>query len=531
MNGVRARGGLAVGAVLALAGCLLAALLIPLAADAGAKRCGGKRATIVLGNGNNKLNAGGGADVIFAGGGNDVIIGGRGKDRICGAGGRDQISGDRGSDRLFGDAGNDTIAGDAGNDEMNGGGGRDRLDGGPGDEPELSGGAGCGDFSLGGAGNDRVDGGPGGRDIASYTNSTRPVSINLRSGSVGGGERERLRGIEDALGGGGNDRISGSSAPNRLDGGPGNDRLQAVGGGDQAFGGAGSDVCVGGFRRENSCGPEGTGNATAVDLVISIGGGNSLVISGRGANEELTLTRAGRRYTVSGTDPVDPASRGACRSSRPTSVICSGRPTLIQADLGGGSDALRTRGIRVTMVADGGGGSDTVTGGSGRDILFSGDDGSADVLGGGGGNDVLFGVNIDHPRQSSGGARMTGGGGSDLLIGGQPCDGDVFDGGRGGNDSASFARVRNSGIVVRARIGGPANDPNTGTCNAGRIGSSIEKLEGSTGPDVLIGDNSANDLLGRAGNDVLNGRGGRDRCIGGGGRDRASGCEGRSSIP
>ncbi len=57
---------------------------------------------------------------------------------------------------------------------------------------------------------------------------------------------------------------------------------------------------------------------------------------------------------------------------------------------------------------------------------------------------------------------MLGGGGDDLLIGGQPCDGDLFVGGPGANDSASFARVRNDGIHVDAKIGGAVSDPDVG---------------------------------------------------------------------
>ncbi len=126
---------------------------------------------------------------------------------------------------------------------------------------------------------------------------------------------------------------------------------------------------------------------------------------------------------------------------------------------------------------------------------------------------------------------MLGGAGSDLLVGGQPCEGDRFDGGPGLNDSASFARVRNTGVVVDATIGGAVLDPDVANCGAGRIELSTEKIEGSPGPDILTGDNGPNDLLGRAGDDALNGLGAVDRCTGGGGNDAAQSCEQRASIP
>jgi hypothetical protein len=143
----------------------------------------------------------------------------------------------------------------------------------------------------------------------------------------------------------------------------------------------------------------------------------------------------------------------------------------------------------------------------------------------------LFAVNTAHPKKPSGAGRMFGGAGSDLLVGGQLCDGDLFDGGAGGNDSASFARVRNGGVFVKATIGGRVIDPGRGGCNAGRITGSVEKIEGSTGRDILAGDGGPNTLLGRGGNDQVNGSGGHDRCVGGGGRDRERSCEREASFP
>lgn len=110
------------------------------------------------------------------------------------------------------------------------------------------------------------------------------------------------------------------------------------------------------------------------------------------------------------------------------------------------------------------------------------------------------------------------------MVGGQPCDGDLFRGGGGRFDSASFARVRNAGIAVKATIGGAVVDPDLG-CAGGRIARSTEKIEGSPGRDVLAGSPGADILLGRGGSDVLDGRGGADRCIGGNGGDRVQRCE------
>jgi Ca2+-binding RTX toxin-like protein len=329
--------------------------------------------------------------------------------------------------------------------------------------------------------------------------------------------------------------LIGDAASNRLDGGPGDDHLQAVGGGDDAFGGPGSDTCVGGFASQNSCGAgPGDGSAVVVELIASIDNFSSLVITGTAGPDSVNVSHNGGAYLADGPGGASVISGdGSCAQASSASVSCGGSAHRILAAMGGGDDTLTLNGTPrgVHAVLDGGPGSDNLTGGPGRDFIYGGDDRVPDTLSGGGEDDILFGVNTAHPRQDSGAATMFGGPGDDILVGGQPCDGDFFSGGPGGNDTASFARIRNSGTFVHATIGGAVRDPDIGNCNMGRIDGTVERIEGSPGPDVLIGDNSANTLLGRGGNDFLDGKGGYDRCIGGGGRDRAQNCEQLFSIP
>ena len=535
---------------------LLAALFALLPPEALAKpRCNGKKATIVsnaprivgskapdvivAGGRGNVIFGEGGNDVICGGGGDDVIHGGRGNDTLLGEGGDDKLHGERGSDRLFGGGGRDSLFGETGNDLLDGGAGDgDRVNAGPGDDT-LDGGPGDFDVLVGGPGNDRIDGGPGAHDVASYAGTGGAVTIDLQGQTVTGAEGERMRGIEDAVGGSGGDTLIGDPGTvNRLDGGPGADRLIAAGPGDLAFGGPGSDECGGGFAAETSCGPTQGGGGTAVELYSSIDGETSLIVTGSEGADAAVLSHSGGAFSVQrlpggapilGGDPTSPAC-----TAGPDAVTCMGRVTSILVSLGGGNDSFlvgESVPSRVFSIIDGGGGSDTLRGGRGDDVLYGGDDRDPDTLEGGGGHDVLYGVNIFHPRKASGAARMIGGPGNDLLIGGQPCNGDLYDGGPGPNDSASFARVKNGGIVVKATIGGAVLDPDISGCNAGRITPSVEKIEGSTGPDILVGDGTANVLLGRGGNDRLDGRGGHDTCVGGTGRDRASNCEQGFSIP
>lgn len=535
-----------------VAACLLTGLVsLAFASAVEAKpSCVGKRATIVsnaprivgtkahdvivAGAGANRIYGMGGSDTICAGGGDDTIYGGRGNDTIFGQGGDDTVFGERGSDDLYGGGGADRLLGETGNDEIDGGSGNgDHLDGGPGDD-SLDGGPGDADTVFGGVGNDRIDGGPGAHDIASYKGVGGPISVDLGNGVVGGAEGERLRGIEDVLGGSGDDTLRGDASANRLDGGPGDDRLLAVGGGDQAYGGPGSDACSGPFAGEVSCGPSAGASGTAVELYRSIIGAASLIVTGSDGPDAVTVSLSGGAYLVQGAAAGvdvrlgDPTSAPCIRDAAANLVRCGGQAGEILASLRGGDDSFAVSdsvpaGVPATI--DGGSGSDTLRGGQGADTIYGGDDRDPDTLEGGGGDDVLYGVNLFHPRRDSGAARMIGGPGDDLLIGGQPCDGDLFDGGPGENDSASFARIRNSGTNVQATIGGAVLDPDAGSCNAGRIEDSVEKIEGSPGPDILIGNDQANTLLGRGGDDVLDGRGGFDRCIEGGGSDRLANCE------
>src|ERR1700761_9400090 len=537
-------------------------------AGAGDPTCQGKPATIVsnaatitgtkapdvivAGDGDNTIHGEGGNDLICPGGGNDTIYGERGvdeifgeegddtiygercSDKLDGGGGNDRIYGERGSDEIEGGPGSDLVEGEQGNDDVNGGeGDHDIVKGNQGDDT-LNGGAGNEDVIFGGTGNDQIDGGPGEHDIADYQGVGGAVTIDLETQTVTGAENEHLSEIEDAIGGSGDDTLIGSSEANRLDGGPGDDHLEATGGGDAAFGGPGSDQCTGGFAEETSCGPAGGANGLAVEIYESIDGQSTLILTGTSGPDQGAVNYSGGSFVISGSDvtngdPTNPDCTG------PGTITCTGHVSAIEANMGAGNDELvigQSVPHSVPSTLEGGTGSDKLVGGPANDVLYAGEDHDPDTLEGGGGNDVLYGVNIFHPRKDSGPATMNGGPGSDLMIGGQPCDGDTFNGGPGANDSASFARVHNSGsVAVEATIGGQVTTPGVGGCTPGHITPSTEKIEGSPGNDILTGDNGPNTLLGRGGNDKLNGKGGFDDCVGGGGNNTAVNCEKVAEIP
>ena len=97
-----------------------------------------------------------------------------------------------------------------------------------------------------GAGNDSLIGGAG-IDTADYTGSL-PARVYL---GITGPQNtwqgaDVLSGIENLLGGSGNDRFFGSTVGNVLNGGAGNDQLYGGGGNDTLIGGAGNDFFHGG---------------------------------------------------------------------------------------------------------------------------------------------------------------------------------------------------------------------------------------------------------------------------------------------
>ena len=228
-----------------------------------------------------------------------------------------------------------------------------------------------------------------------------------------------------------------------------------------------------------------------------------------------------------------------CALVAPSQARCPvpGSPDAVLLDGSGGDDRLEVDpSVPATASAfiAGDVGSDLVIGGAGDDNLTGAPgDGSPhnDVILGGGGEDSL-----------SSGVQLRGGPGSDLLIS-SVCAGEEVDGGVG-VDSVSFARVT-SAVGVEATIGGTAGfapyttkrGPVAGGCGSGDralsptvIDTSVERIEGSPGNDVLHGDDAGNVLLGRAGDDRVYGQGGDDFLVGGTGRDSIYGGAGADRI-
>jgi Ca2+-binding RTX toxin-like protein len=258
-----------------------------------------------------------GNDSLFGGAGNDSLFGGADNDTLLGGTGADSMFGDGGNDQLFGEDGNDSLFGGLDNDSLTGGAGADVLEGNEGDDVFFeSGSNNGGDSIFGGDGIDTVD----------YSNYSQSINANLATGIVnpqGSGNNDTLSGIENLIGTGGTDRITGNAQDNFLSGGGGNDSIFGGDGNDTVSGDAGNDSLVGG---------DGTDTLTYANATGPV-------------NANLGSTTV----TGEGTDTI------------------SGFENLIGS---GGSDTLT--GTATENVIQGGGGADTIFGGTGNDTIDGG---------------------------------------------------------------------------------------------------------------------------------------------------------------
>ncbi|MFC4346974.1 reprolysin-like metallopeptidase [Kordiimonas lipolytica] len=286
----------------------------------------------------NLLAGNAGDDSITGGGGDDTLRGNAGEDTLKGGLGNDALwagAGDASADRMSGGLGNDTLGGGAGNDLLDGGNGADVVFGGSGDDTIAGGGwvngaavtdetsaaqlwAGDGnDFVFGADGNDQLGGGDdddnisgfGGDDVI-YAGKTGADTLDGGDGDdviFGGSENDVVSGgggNDEIYGGGGNDVVTGGTGVDTLYGGTGDDTLTGGGGDDILRGGDGADVFVfsgsGGDDQidgftigedildlgdtttdfTNLASVQAAASETADGLLIDLGGGDSLLLTG-----------------------------------------------------------------------------------------------------------------------------------------------------------------------------------------------------------------------------------------------------------
>ena len=191
------------------------------------------------------------------------------------------ISGDGDANIIDGTAEGDTLEGFAGDDTLNGGAGDDIL--------------------FGGLGNDSLDGGDG-TDTAHYGDIKGPVTVDLGSGvATGGAGEDMLDGIENVVGTGFADQLTGNEVANILEGRDGDDVLSGAAGDDELFGGAGDDTLSGGDGNDWLAGGAGTDTldgGAGSDFYAVYRGDGAIAISDSGNNvddtDTVTFEDAGR---------------------------------------------------------------------------------------------------------------------------------------------------------------------------------------------------------------------------------------------
>jgi Ca2+-binding RTX toxin-like protein len=487
--------------------------------EAEVHRCHGRQATIVGTAGDDVLHGTPGRDVIWGGPGNDTIYGSLGNDLICGGGGSDVIHGGRGNDEVFGGSGTDRVFGDLGDDKVTGG---------AGDDDDVSGGLGIdtvnggpGDYDLvhGDYGYDRMSGGPGKHDIASFATAVAGgkgtgVWASLRKHVARGDGHDRLYEFEDLEGSAFRDTLIGNAGPNVIDGGPGNDTLIGGGGHDTLEGGQGTDSCSGAKGRTVSCGSEAPPRGSAYVQVDEAphGGGGVQVVGGAGP-DDITVSFDQTTETLSVDAKARLAAGPGCVHAidvpadfAPKRVECplDGPARWLMVDGGPGNDRLVVKGslVAVGFIRIAGGfGDDLIRGGPEDDLLQAGP--GADRLYGGAGADGLVGG-------TPGPTFLYGGAGGDLLAAGGGCAGGALVGG-GGRDDASFAETgSHPGRLIVSFPAHSAWITAVPGCHHVHLSPTDEDMEGSFGPDTLIGNGRPNAMLGQPGKDIFIGNGGED---------------------
>ena len=320
------------------------------------------------------------------------------------------------------------------------------------------------------------------------------------NGSRIDGVQTTLRGIENAVGGDGNDVFFASAAANELVGMRGVDTVSYL----RATSGVRADLLRSGANTGFAAGDmytsiENLRGSNHADVLLG-GHGRNVIVAGNGNDfvrarngDDFVLGEGGndKLYGENGADKLD----GGAGNDRLYGGL--GNDELI-----GGVGADNLYGQDSNDLLDGGDGNDTLRGGSGADRMLggAGDDlmqggTGADRLFGGDGDDRIFGdADADLLRGGDGADRLLGGDGNDQLFGDAGNDIVLGD---GGNDRLD---------------GGAGDDLLTG-------GSGNDILRGGVGNDRLFGDAGNDTLYGDAGNDRLVGGLGGDRLFGGAGAD------------
>jgi Ca2+-binding RTX toxin-like protein len=410
-----------------------------------------------------------------------------------------------------GNALNNTITGNFAGNILNGGDGDDVLIGGA-NFDFLNGEVGNATLD-GGADPDTLDGGAG-VDTVSYMSSGAGVTVNLATGVHFGGDAEGdvLAGIENAMGSGKADSLTGDAGVNRLSGGSGNDTLTGLAGDDILIGGAGADSVAGGGGVDTA---DYAGSSAAVSINLNaitgtgLGGdaqGDTLVSIENLIGSPFNDTLIGRDFvanTLTGGDGNDVLSGGTGGAD----VMSGGNgiDTLDYSLSPNGVDVRLFSGAAAGGSANGDtySGIENIIGAATKTDTIAGDAGANQIWGGGGNETITGREGSDTLHGEAGNDTLLGGADSDVLIGGIGAD----TLGGGSQDDLVDYSASDAGVTVNLQTGS-----GTGGHAQGDVLVSIEDVIGSAFDDVIVGKNNVWD-------NVFDGRGGNDTYTGGLGND------------
>ena len=441
-------------------------------------------ADLILGGaGIDTVQAGGGNDHVYLYGNTDVACGSGGIDSVFGGNEEDLVYGGSGDDKLYGEAHDDELYANTGDDSAYGGLGEDRIQGNDGS-----------DFLTGDAGNDLVIGGT--------SKAAEPDTNDRVYGDTG----------TDTLVGDNADSDVVPAYPADL---ANTDADPSIGGPDKVYGGEQDDIAYGGLENDEVFGGTGDdyleGN-NATDTVHGEAGADDVI----GGSSQVSAPGVGRPDagdTLSGGDDDDVVTGDNAQLAKVAdgSPLTKGRSlsserSIVLLDLGHGASTGLFGGDTITGGAQndvvlaqrgddtvhGDGGEDYVEGGQDVDTLHGGED-DDDVVGGS--YDVHTGVGQNRVGQLDSGDVITGDGENDVVIG-------------------------DNGAVLRD----PAVPASDLSKNRGTPAMPLRSIEPYDLGDVPVAGTSGHDLVnGNDDEDVILGQGGTDRLKGDGASDYVEG--------
>ena len=439
--------------------------------------------------------------------GDDTLDGGDGDDTLYGLTGDDTLTGGAGGDTLTGGDGNDTADYSASNAAVNVNLHTGQVRGGHAQGDTLSSiesvtGSAHDDIITASAAANHIDGGSG-SDTVDYARASAGVDVNLLTGRSADGEGwaegDTYASIENVIGSGHDDTITGDAAANVLTGGAGGDTLTGGDGNDTADYSA-SNAAV----NVNLHTGQVRGGHAQGDTLSSIES-----VTGSAHDDIITASAAANHLDGgSGSDTVDyvRASAGVDvnlltgRSADDAGWAEGDTYSGIENVIGTGHDDTLT-GDAAANVLTGGAGSDTLTGGAGTDTADYSGSGAAVTVdlsssgaqsGGDAQGDTL--TSIENVIGSGHDDTLTGDAAANVLTGG--AGGDTLTGGDG-NDTADYS---GSGAAVTVDLS--SSGAQSGGDAQGDTLTSIENVIGSGHDDTLTGDAAAN---------VIDGGSNRDR--------------------